>query len=69
MTPTNNNEKTKLKDAKNFKFLGRVGKGLYGSVYRALHLESNKLYAIKLVDKRYVHKVIIFYILTSESNR
>jgi hypothetical protein len=38
MTPTNVNDISKMKDVKSFKLMGVIGKGLYGTVHRALHV-------------------------------
>jgi serine/threonine protein kinase len=46
-----------LKDIKNFKLIGKVGEGAYGIVWSALHLPSQKLYAIKIIQKSRVEKV------------
>jgi hypothetical protein len=40
MTPTNANDVSKMKDAKCFEFMGVIGKGLYGTVHRAIHISS-----------------------------
>lgn len=38
MTPSHISDISKLKDIKNFKLLGKVGQGILGTVYRALHI-------------------------------
>lgn len=35
---------------KDFEFLGTIGKSVYGRVERARHLETNKEYAIKIIE-------------------
>ena len=41
-----------MNDIKNFELMTKIGTGAYGVVYRAMHKSSQKLYAIKLVDKK-----------------
>lgn len=47
-TPRNDNEKS-LKDIRNFKLLAKIGEGAYGTVWRAIHISTQKLYAIKVI--------------------
>ena len=47
-----------LRDAKNFKFIGKIGEGAYGQVWSALHIETEILYAIKVILKKHIEKVI-----------
>jgi len=37
--------------------MGKVGQGAFGTVYRALHFSSQRLYALKTIDKRHIEKV------------
>ena len=37
--------------------MGKVGEGALGTVHRALHTPTQKLYAVKIIDKRHVEKV------------
>lgn len=50
MTPTLKQDRT-LKDIKNFKLIGKVGEGAYGVVWSALHVSTQRLYAIKVIQK------------------
>lgn len=37
--------------------IGKVGEGAYGAVWSALHIPSQRLYAIKIIQKSRVEKV------------
>jgi serine/threonine protein kinase len=47
------NENT-LRELKNFKLLNQVGEGACGTVWSALHKESLRKFAIKVVEKAHV---------------
>lgn len=55
-TPTNIMDKS-LKELNNFKMIGKVGEGAYGAVHNALHIPTQKVYAIKIIQKSRVEKV------------
>lgn len=57
MTPTSTTNDRTLRDIKNFKMIGKVGEGAYGQVWSALHNPSQRLYAIKVIQKSRVEKV------------
>jgi serine/threonine protein kinase len=59
-----------LKECKNFEFQAEIGKGTYGRVFRAVHKATQKIYAIKVIDKDFVSKVrpFIFIIYRQESS-
>jgi serine/threonine protein kinase len=41
--------------------IGKVGEGAYGVVWSALHLPTQRLYAIKVIQKNLVEKVRISF--------
>jgi len=57
MTPSSATHDKSLRDIRNFKFIGKVGEGAYGAVWSALHQPTQRLYAIKVIQKSRVEKV------------
>lgn len=43
-------------ELKDFKIEKEVGRGAYGKVYKATHVETGKLYALKLIDIHLIQK-------------
>ena len=56
-------KKVKLED---FKFIRLIGIGSYGKIYVASKKSSNKLYAIKILNKKNVHNTIEFQNIKTE---
>jgi len=46
----------KLDKKEKFKFIARIGEGAFGQVYKAQHLSTKKIYAIKKLDKAQLKK-------------
>ena len=46
-----------MKDIRNFKLMCKIGEGAYGTVWQAQHVGSQKLYAIKVIQKSLIEKV------------
>ncbi len=57
LTPTSSSKDKTLKDLRNFEFIAKVGEGAYGNVWSALHNPTQRLYAIKVIQKSRVEKV------------
>jgi serine/threonine protein kinase len=70
----NLNNKFSKFQLKDFKIEKEVGRGAYAKVYKAIHIETEKLYALKLVDiqliqrEKKIHHVFIELSILSEIN-
>ncbi|CDW90232.1 protein serine threonine kinase [Stylonychia lemnae] len=68
LTPTSSSNDRTLRDIKNFNFIGKVGEGAYGVVWSALHTPSQRLYAIKVIQKSRVEKLDKVHEIQNEKN-
>ena len=64
-----NNEKNKRKNEinlKKFRILGLLGIGGFGTVYKVKHILSDKIYAMKVMNKNYIIKKKYLHYVVSE---
>ena len=65
-----NNEKKKMKKSeinlKNFKILNLLGVGGFGTVFKVKHILTDKIYAMKVMNKNYIIKKKYLHYIVSE---
>ena len=49
--------------------IGKIGEGAYGQVWSALHISTEILYAIKVINKKHVEKVISLSYITIQLDK
>lgn len=56
MRTSSEGESPRKMSIKDFQLIKNLGKGSYARVVKAKHLTSNKIYAIKVIDKEFIEK-------------